>query len=62
MISYYEYEDIPCQVTRKGHNISAEGYFPGEGLRAMPSTPVLFHGIPLTKREFQALVVAQRKK
>lgn len=63
-ISYYDYEGIPCQVTKNGETaaISAEGYFPGKGLRPVEVTAILFHGAPITEKEFRALVVSSLKK
>lgn len=58
--TYYEYDSIPCQVHQESAMgaASAEGYFPGKGFCPIAVTSVLFHGTPITEKEFRALVVA----
>jgi len=61
---YYEYEGIPCQVERISTYgaIHAQGYFRGKGLYPIDAVAVLFHGIPISEKEYREHVVALRRK
>jgi hypothetical protein len=57
--SYFVWETMPCRVAMEGEvHGSAEMYRAGKGLVEAPLSSLLFDGRPITKREFDQMVLA----
>lgn len=57
--SYYEYDGVPCRITHDeaGREVSGEIYKSGEGLKKFSVTEILFKAVPVSKDEFNNLLI-----
>lgn len=68
IISYYNYDNVPCCVMSDptAGTQKAEGYFAGQGMMPVSVMNVLWHGTATTERQFRqkvaALSIAARKE
>ncbi len=55
--SYFHYEGTPCRVAT-GSLGKAEAYVSGEGFVDAPKMTILHEGTPISKSEFEAMIIA----
>lgn len=61
--SYYSYEGSPVRVKRQqGEPVAAEIYVPGTGFMDGPLTTVLSEARPISKSDFDALIMKLIRK
>ena len=57
--NYFNYDGIACRIeATKGDHGQAQAYRPGEGFVSASATSILHNARPITKSEFDALVLA----
>ena len=57
--SYFDWESLPCRVAmEEGNYRQAQLYRAGHGFVPAPLSSLLFDGRPITKREFDQMVLA----
>lgn len=59
--SYYQYEGLPCRVETKPLG-TAEIYKSKTGFVEGPKMTILSEGVPISKSEFDAMIMALVKK
>jgi hypothetical protein len=61
--SYFNYDGIPCRLSASRDSLgSAQAYRPGEGFIGTPTMAVLNNAKPITKAQFDAMVLGFNKR
>lgn len=61
-VSYMDYEGRPARLVEEEHRLRAELYIPGAGFVPILVADVMFHGYPISAKEFEQMVLNLRHR
>lgn len=63
LYSYYKLDGMPCRIIERIAQLDvAQIYYPGTGFVAGPRMEIEGEGVPISKLEFDAMVLASRDR